>query len=106
MASIDPFSGMCVPGKVPERFPGPWKVALALVEIKGLGGCDVCFGSTAGRGQDVSQIEQGIGMRVQLVRLGRKRHRRECEVCRFGMASTVGENPGGLSKTQFEEIET
>ena len=88
---------MCVLGKVPERFPGPWKVALALVEIKGLGGCGVCFGSTAGRSQDMSQIEQGIGMRAQQVRLRRKRHRRGCEFHRFGMAATVGEDPGRQS---------
>src|SRR5262249_46342413 len=93
----NPFSDMCVLGKVPERFPGPRKVAFAPVEIKGLGSCGTYLGSTAGRSRGVSQIEQGIGMRVQLVRLCRKRHRRGREFHRFGLAATVGENPGRQS---------
>src|SRR5271166_6534445 len=83
MASMNPFSGMHISGKVSERFPGPGKVALALVEIKGLGCCGVCFGNTAGRSQDLSQIEQGIGTRAQQVSLRGKRRRRGCEFHRF-----------------------
>src|SRR6266480_6012444 len=97
MASIDPFSGMCVPGKVPERFPGPWKVALALVEIKGLRGYGVCFRNTAGRSQGLSQIEQGIGTRAQQIRLGRKRRCRGRQFQSLGVAAAVGEDSGRQS---------
>ena len=34
----------CVLGEIAERFPGARQVALALVEIKGLGGCGLRFG--------------------------------------------------------------
>ena len=54
-------------GQVPERFPGTWQVAFALVEVKGLGGCGVRFGDPAGRGENVSEIEQGIGVLAQQV---------------------------------------
>ena len=56
------LSDGCVPGEISERFPGARQVAFALVEIKGLGGCGLRFGKTAGRSQDMSQIEQGIGV--------------------------------------------
>ena len=37
------LSGGCVSGKVPERLPGSWQVAFALVEVKGLAGGGVRF---------------------------------------------------------------
>ena len=45
----------------------------------------------------MSQIKQGIGMLTQEVGLRGKRHRRECEFDCFGVAATVGENPGRQS---------
>ena len=57
----------------------------------------MCFGNAAGRSQDVSQIEQGIGMLAQLVRLRRKRYCRGREFHCFGVAAAVGEDPGRQS---------
>jgi len=44
-------------GKVSERLPGSWQVALALVEVERLGSSGVCFGDLARRGQDVREFE-------------------------------------------------
>jgi formylmethanofuran dehydrogenase subunit E len=53
---------VCLLGKVSERLPDSGKVAFALVEMKSLGGCGVCVGDTAGRSEDVSEVEQGVGV--------------------------------------------
>ena len=54
-------------GKISERLPGSGQVALALVEAKRLGSGGVCFGDLACRGEDVRELEQGVGVLVQQV---------------------------------------
>ena len=84
-------------GKVSERFPGSWKVAFALVEVKGPGGCRVRFGDSTGRSEDMSEIEQGIGVVTGQVGLRGKGDGRACEFLCFAMLATVGEDPGRQS---------
>ena len=100
VASINPLSDVCVPGEIAERFPGARQVALALVEIKGLGSCGLRFGIAARRSQDMSQIKQGIGVLAQQVCLCGEGHRRGCEFGCFGVAATVGEQPGRQSPAE------
>jgi hypothetical protein len=65
-------------GKVSARLPGSREVAFALVKINRLGGCGVCFMDAAGCGEDLGEVEQGVGVLAQQVRLRGQRHRRVC----------------------------
>jgi len=84
-------------GKVSECFPGSWKVAFAFVEVKGPGGCRVRFGDSTGRSEDVSEIEQGIGVAIEQVGLRGKGYGRACQFLCFAMLATIGEDPCGQS---------
>src|SRR5215813_112026 len=89
----DILSGRCGLGKVLERFPRSWQVALALVEVKGLGSGGVCFGGLACRGEDVREFEQGIGVLAQQVGLRGEGRRRAREFLGFAVTAPVGEDP-------------
>ena len=89
----DILSGGCGLGKVPERLPGSWQVAFALVEVERLGSGGVCFGDLAGRGEDVREFEQGVGVLAQQVGLRGKGCRRAREFLGFAITAPVGENP-------------
>jgi len=91
------LSNVYILGKVSERLPDSGKVAFALVEMKSLGGYGMCVGDTADRSEDVSEIEQGVGVLAQQVRLRGQRHRRACEFRCLGVVATVGEDPGRQS---------
>jgi len=56
------LSNGCLLGNISERPPDSRKVAFALVQIKSLGGCGVRFSGTAGGSEDVSEVEQGVGV--------------------------------------------
>jgi hypothetical protein len=65
-----------------------------LVKVKGLGGGAVRFADSAGREQDMSEIEQGVGALVEQVGLRGERDRRACEFLRLAMMAAVSEDPG------------
>jgi hypothetical protein len=62
-------------GNVSERFPGAWQVALALVEVTRLGSDGMRFGDFACRGENVRELEQGVGVVAQQVGLRGERSR-------------------------------
>ena len=64
-----PPSGRFVVGEVSQRFPGPRQVAFAFVQVKGLGGCGMRVAGPAGRGEDVREIKQGVGVLAEQVGL-------------------------------------
>ena len=55
------------------------------------------FEDLAGRGEDVSEIEQDIGVLAEQVTLRGEFRRRARECLRFAMVTAVGEDPGRQS---------
>jgi hypothetical protein len=84
-------------GKVSEGLPDSREVAFALVEIKSLDGCGVCFEDAAGRSEDLGEIEQGVGMVAYQVRVRGQLHCRVGEFHGFGVAATMGQDSGRQS---------
>src|SRR5262249_49718677 len=87
------LSVRCGLGKVSERFPGSWQVALALVEVKRLGSNGACLGDLAFRGEDVREFEQGVGVLAQQVGLRCEGRRRAREFLSLAITAPVGEDP-------------
>src|SRR5215471_6316338 len=92
-----PPSGGCVRSEVSERFPGARQVAFALVQVKGPGGCCMRVAGPAGRREDMSEIEQGVGMLAEQVGLRGEFCRRAREWLCFAGVAAVGEDPGRQS---------
>jgi len=59
----------------------------------GPGGRGVRFGDSTGRREDVSEIEQGVGVLAEQVALRGEFCRRARDFLRFAMVATVGDNP-------------